>query len=184
MVITGANGTVLEITPDHAAKVTATVQTDLNAITSEGRGWTLPLRQPGAANTNDNVVWHLANNSDAAVDIMRLVVTSAEAGVWTIATGRTYTSGGASILLRQLNTSSGKTQDLTCFSGTALTMGGTAEETTYTRVAADSPIDLLKDAPIVVHSSGLVELRFQGDAGSAEMTVTPFIHGANPWELV
>lgn len=183
MKITGSDGIVAEVAPDHSIKVTATVQTDLNAITTEGRGWTLPIRQTGAANTNDNVVFHLQNTSDAPFDIMRMIVSSGEAGVWTLATGRTYTSGGTTLTLKQLNTSSGKTQSLAAYSGTAIVLGGTVDAVVYVRTAANSPIDLLKDAPIIAASSGLVELSFQGDAGGAEMTITPFIHGANPWEL-
>lgn len=182
MQINNADGTVAEVNPDHSFRTTAVIQTDMNAITSFGRGWTLPFTQTGAANTTDNVVFFLKNTSDKNMEIMLLRVSSAEPGLWTIEQGRSYTSGGAAIELRQLNVLSGATQDISCFFGTALTLGGTASVLQPERVGADDSRELLDWSPIILPPSGAMALRFQADTGSNVMGVTLKIHGANPWE--
>jgi hypothetical protein len=182
MILNDPNGEAAEILPDRSLRSTTVIQTDMNAITGFGRGWTLPFTQTGAANTTDNIVFFLSNASDKKMEVMLTRVSSAEAGLWTLEQGRTYTSGGAAISLRQLNVLSGATQDISCFFGTALVLGGTAVDLQYERVAADESRELLDWAPVVLPPSGSMALKFKGDAGGAVMGVTVKIHGANPWE--
>lgn len=179
--INDPNGAPAKVTADGQVRAISVVQTDLNYIGTLGKAWTLPFTQTGAANTTDNVIFHLQNTSDDEVEVMRLVVSSAEAGLWTTEYGRSYTSGGAAILLRQMNTLSGKTQSVSAFFGTALTLGGTAVDSIYTRLAADTPFDLLNYGPIILEPSAFMAIRFQADTGNNIMGVTPFLHGANPF---
>ena len=182
MILNDPNGESLEVLPDRSLRGTVVIQTDMNAIAGFGRGWTLPFTQTGAANTTDNIVFSLENTSDKNMEVMLCRVSSAEAGLWTLEQGRTYNSGGAAVVLRQLNVLSGATQDISCFFGTALVLAGTAIDLQYERIAADEPTELLDWAPIVLPPSGSMALKFKGDAGSAVMGVTVKIHGANPWE--
>jgi len=175
-------GIPAKITNDNRLSVVAVTQTDLNALAGEGSAWTLPFVQNAAANTTDNVVFHFKNTSGDAFDFMRLLVSSKDPGRWTIETGRTYSAGGTAITLRQLNSASGKTQDMTAYYGTGITLAGTASDIMYVRTAADETIDLLDYGPIVVEQSDTLAIKFKADTGSLEMAVTPIIHGSNPWE--
>ena len=182
MILNDPNGETAEILPDRSLRGTTTIQTDMNSITTLGRGWTLPFTQTGAANTTDNVVFFLKNASDKDMEVMLLRVSSAEPGLWTIEQGRTYTSGGTTIALRQLNVLSGATQDVESYYGTAIVLGGTATDLQYERVAADESRELLDWSPVVLPPSGTIAVKFQADTGNNVMGVTAKIHGANPWE--
>jgi len=183
MQITGPDGKNLEITVDNRAKVLATTESMMHLLSEEGRAWTLPFTQTGAANTTDNAVFHFKNTADKSFDIHRVVVSSAEAGLWSIYSGRTYSSGGTTIALRQMNVLSGKTQSMTAYYGTGITLAGTATGIVYMRVAANVPTDLLANTTALqIEPSGTFEIRFQADAGSNVMGVNVYTHGLEPWE--
>jgi hypothetical protein len=179
--VNDANGQPANITDDGQLRTISVVQTDLNYIGTLGRAWTLPFTQTGAANTTDNTVFNLKNTSDDEIEIMRLVLSSAEAGLWSLEYGRERTSGGTAVLLRQMNTLSGKTQSVSAFFGTALTMTGSATDNAYVRVGADAPFDILNYGPVILEPSATMSIRFQADTGSNVMAVTPFMHGSNPF---
>jgi len=155
----------------------------LHAMSEIGEAWTLPFRQTGANNTTDNPVFHFKNTSDKPFDVHAVICSSAEAGTWSVYYGRTYTSGGSALTLAQLNTLSGKTQDMNAYYGTALTLAGTAVLAASTRAAANTPVDVFqKQQAFQVEPSGTFEIRFEADAGNNKMEVIVFTHGEEPWE--
>lgn len=183
MQINGSDGRIADVTKDHRLRVFSASENLMHAMGEEGKAWTLPFTQTGAANTTDNVVFHFKNDADDPFDIHKIVVSSAEAGLWTVEYGRTYSSAGTTITLRQLNVLSGKTQDMTTFYGTAIVLAGTATDLIYTRVMADSPVDLLSDtASLQIEPSGTFAVKFKADAGNNVMGVSIMTHGVEPWE--
>lgn len=183
MIINGSNGTAAEVTPDGRVRTLAGNESFMHIMAEIGRAWTIPFIQTGAANTTDNVVFHFDNTSAEGFDVHKLVVSSAEAGLWSIYYGRTYASGGTTAPLSQMNVTSGRTQNMAAFYGTALTLDGTANLLVASRCAAGIPFDLLFNTEALqVEPSGTFEIRFQADAGGNVMTGTTFIHGTEPWE--
>jgi len=181
MIINDPDGTAASVTSDKRLQTVAVMQTDINALVGIGKAWTLPLTVT-AADATDNVVWHFKNTSSDPFDIMRLIVSSTIAGVWTLESGRSYSANGTAMTLAQLNTSSGKTQSMTAYYGTDITLTGTAVDLYYWKTAADTPYDILQYGPILVGPSGEVALKFNADSGTPIIAVTPVLHGANPWE--
>jgi len=181
MIINDPNGKPMNITSDGRAQVVSVIQTDINALAGEGRAWTLPFSVT-AADATDNVVFHFKNTSSDMFDMMRLIVSSTIAGVWTIESGRAYSSGGTTISLAQLNTGSGITQTMTAYYGTDITLTGTASILYYWKTAANEPYDILQYGPVVISPSGEIAIRFNADSGTPIIAVTPVVHGANPWE--
>jgi len=181
MLIHDPNGKSLNITSDGRAQVVSVSQTDINALASIGKAWTLPFTQ-AAADATDNVVWHFKNDSDVDFEIMRLLVSNSIAGTWTIESGRTYSAGGTAQTLQQLKTGSGITQDMTAYYGTDITLTGTAKDLYYFRTPVDTPIDILDYGPIIIQPSQTVAIKFNADSGTPTMTVVPIMHGSNPWE--
>jgi len=181
MIINDPNGIPVKVTTDKRLQTVSVIQTDINALAGIGKAWTLPFTHT-APNTTDNAVFHFKNTSSEIFEIMRLIVSSTIGGLWSIASGETYTSGGTAIALRQLNISSGKTQNMTAYSGTALTLGGTATDLYYTKTAANTPYDILAYGPIIITPSETLTLRFKADSGTPVIAVTPILHGNNPWD--
>jgi len=181
MIINDPNGTPLEVTSDGRAQVVSVMQTDINALGMLGRAWTLPFTV-AAADTTDNVVFHFKNDSDEDMEFMRFWVSASGAGLWTMEYDRVYSSGGTTIALRQLNVSSGKTQDMTAYYGADITLTGTAVDLGYLRIAADTPVDILDYGPVIVPPSSTFALKFNADSGTPTIACMPILHGSNPWE--
>jgi hypothetical protein len=114
--------------------------------------------------------------------MMRLIVSSTIGGLWTIESGRVYSAGGTAILIRQLNTSSGKTQDLTAYYGADITLTGTAIDIFYVKTAANQAFEILDYGPIIIAPATTLAIKFQADSGTPVLAVTPVIHGVNPWD--
>lgn len=183
MIITSADGKALEISKDGRARVHSINEPMMHAMAEEGQAWTLPFIQTGAANTTDNAVFHFKNTSDSGFDVHTVVVSSAEAGLWSIYYGRAYSAGGTALSLAQLSVSSGKTQAMTAYYGTGLTLTGTAVLLTAKRGLANTPQDLLSNSEsLQIEPGATFEVRFQAAAGSNQMAVTIFTHGVEPWE--
>jgi len=183
MNIHGPNGEVVQVTQDNRLKGLTVAESVMCGMAKVEGGWTLPFTQTGAANTTDNVVFHFENTSDKAFDFHFITVASAEAGLWTLESGRARSSGGTTMALAPLNVLSGKTQDMTAFFGTAIVVAGTAIDISYTRVAADTPIDILDNSKaLIIPASGTLAIKFKADAGNNVMAVTSRIHGKPPWE--
>jgi len=181
MIINDPNGVPAKVTSDGRLQAVSVVQTDINALGTIGKAWTLPFKVT-AADTTDNVVFHFKNTDSEDFEIMRLIVSSAIGGVWTIESDRVYSSGGTSISLKQLNLSSGKTQAMTAYYGADMTLTGTAIDMAYFKTAANAPYDILSYGPIIVTPASTVALKFQADSGTPVLAVTAILHGANPWE--
>jgi len=183
MIINGPNGTPADVTPDNRVRTLAASEPFLHVMAEIGAAWTLPFTQTGAANTTDNAVFHFENTSDDTFDVHKIIVSSAEAGRWSIHYGRTYSSGGTSVSLAQLNTLSGKSQNMTAYYGTGLTLSGTATLLMTCRLGADTPHDMLNGTEALqIDPSGVFEIRFQADAGNNVMTANIITHGVEPWE--
>jgi len=180
MLLNGPNGDPVDVTPDKRLKTVSVTQTDMNAMARQGLAWTLPFTQ-SSADITDNVVFHIENTGSDPLDVMRLLLSTGGAGLWTIEHGRAYSSGGAAVTLAQLNAKSGKTQDVAAYYGQDITLTGTAVDVAYLRVGADSPFDILNEAPVVLPASGTMALRFAADASVTVMAVTPILHGKVPW---
>jgi len=184
MIINDPNGTAGKITPDGRIYTLSAVEPFMHAMAEIGRAWTLPFTQTSAANSTDNAVFHFENTSDSAFDIHRVEVSAANEGLWSLYTGRTYSSGGTAVTLRQLNTASGSSQDMTANYGTALTLAGTATLVSVCRFAADDPRDLMANQQALQIGPGdTFEVRYDSDgtAGYA-MSVVIYTHGEEPWE--
>jgi len=181
MIINDSNGKPMKVTDDGRGQVVAVMQTDINALATIGKAWTLPFTQ-AAADATDNVVWHFKNTSDSDFEIMRLICSAAIKGTWTIESGRVYSSGGTAQTLQQLKIGGGITQDMTAYYGADIQVTGTAKDIYYFRTEADSPVDILQYGPIVIQPSQTVAIKFNADSGTPTMAVTPILHGANPWE--
>lgn len=182
MIVNDPNGDAQRVGPDGRATDLSVIQTDLNALADVGLAWTLPFTQD-AVDTTDNVVFHFENTSTEDFDFMRLIVSASGAGLWTVETDRAYGSGGTTLNLAPLKTLSGKVQAMTAYYGQDVILTGTAEDLFYVRVAADTPVDLLAYGPIVVQSSGTLAIKFNADAGTPTMGVTPILHGKPPWKV-
>jgi len=183
MIINDPNGIAAEVTADHRLKTLSAIEPFMHAMSEIGRAWTVPFTQTGAANTTDNAVFHFENTSDGSFDIHKVVVSSAEAGRWSVYTGRTYSSGGTAVSLAQLNTGSGKTQDMTSYYGTGLTLAGTATLLMTCRLGANNPHDMLNGTEAFqVEPGGVFEVRFKADTGNTVMAVNIITHGVEPWE--
>jgi len=183
VVINGSNGRTVDVTSDNRIVTLSASEPFMHVLAEIGKAWTLPFTQTGAANTTDNAVFHMKNDSDDTLDLHFISASSAEAGLWSIYYGREYSSGGTAVTLKQLNTLSGKTQELTANYGTALTLTGTATQLMFVRVKADTPVDLLQHSQALqLEPSGTVEIRFQADAGNNVMAVNVLLHGEEPWE--
>ena len=155
----------------------------MHVLAEEGRAWTLPFTQTAANDTNDNVVFHFKNTSDSSFDIHKIQVSCASKGLWTVETGREYSSGGGEIIVRQLNSGSSKTQDLNVNFGTALLLTNTASDIIYSRVNSDDPKDILADTEALQLESGdTFAIKFKADTAAQVMAVTVYIHGQEPWE--
>jgi len=182
MIINGPDGKSVEVTPDARVKTLAAVEPFMHVMSEIGQAWTLPFKVT-AADTTDNVVFHLKNTSDETLDIHYLKMSSTIGGLWTVEYGKTYSSGGTAILIRQLNTLSGKTQDLTAYYGADMTLAGTGTDLIYMKSPANTPIDLLADSQsLQVEPSAVIAIRFQADSGTPVIAGTVFLHGEEPWE--
>jgi len=181
MIINDPSGIPVKVTSDQRLQAVSVVQTDINALGTLGKAWTLPFTV-AAADTTDNVVFHFKNTSDDEMEFMRFWVSASGAGLWTMEYDRLYSSGGTTIALRQLNVSSGKTQSMTAYYGADITLTGTAVDLGYLRVAADTPTEILDYGPIIIPPSAMFALKFKADAGTPTIACMPILHGSNPWE--
>lgn len=183
MIITNSDGKALDISPDGRARVHSIEENMMHAMAEEGKAWTLPFIQTGAAGVADNAIFHFKNTSDSGFDIHKIAVSSAEIGLWSLYHGRAYSAGGTAMTLAQLNVTSGKTQAMTAYYGTALTLTGTAVLLTAKRSGANTPQDLLEGMEALqIEPGATFEIRFQGAAGTQPMAVTVACHGVEPWE--
>jgi len=183
MIINGKDGKAVNVTADGRVMALSANEAFMHAMSEIGKAWTLPFTQTGAANTTDNAVFHFENTSDDAFDIHKIMVSSEEPGLWSLYTGRTYSSGGTPLTLAQLNTGSGQTQSMTAYYGTGLTLAGTATLLSIVRLAADTPFDILHGSEAFqIAPSGVYELRFKADTGNTVMAITHVLHGEEPWE--
>jgi len=176
----GTSGKSATVTNDGSLRTISIVQTDINALAALGTAWTLPFTVT-AADTTDNVVFHVNNTASLDLEFMRIIVSSAIGGLWTIESGRTYSSGGTAVSLRQLKIASGKTQDMTAYYGADITLAGTASDIFYVKTAANEPFDLLNYGPVVVTPSSKMAIKFKADSGTPVIAVTSIVHGENPW---
>jgi len=183
MIINGPDGKAVIVTPDGRIPTLAANEPFMHAMAESGLAWSIPFTQTGAANTTDNAVFHFKNTSDETFDIHGMFCSSAEAGLWSLYTGRTYSSGGTAVSLAQLNTGSGKTQDMTAYYGTGITLAGTATLIAVKRQKADTPFDILSiQQALQISPSNTFEVRFKADTGNTVMACTLYTHGAEPWE--
>jgi len=176
-------GYLAGVTKDNRLRVFAAIEPIMHVLAEDGRAWTLPFKQTAANDSNDNIVFHFKNTSDTSFDIHKIQVSSASAGLWTIETGRAYSSGGAEITLRQLNSGSSKTQDISSNFGTALVLTGTASDVIYSMSSANDPKDILADTEALQLEAGdTFAIKFKADTGNQDMAVTVYLHGQEPWE--
>jgi len=183
MIINGKDGKAVNVTADGRVMTLSANEAFMHAMCEIGKAWSLPFTQTGAANTTDNAVFHFKNTADKTFDVHKIMVSSAEAGLWSLYTGRTYSSGGTTLNLAQLNTGSGQTQSMTAYYGTGITLAGTATLVSVVRLAANTPFDILHNSEAFqVSPSGTYELRFKADTGNTVMGVTHLLHGEEPWE--
>jgi len=184
MIINDPNGKAANVTEDGRLFTLSANEPFMHAMSEIGKAWTLPFTQTSAANSTDNAVFHFKNTSDNAFDIHAIMVSASNAGMWSVYTGRTYSSGGTAVTLKQLNTTSGKTQDMTAYYGTGITLAGTATLLEVGRVGVDIQTDLFsgKEA-FQVGPSDTFEVRYDSDGTAGyPMTVVVYTHGEEPWE--
>jgi len=177
----GNSGVAAKITSDGNLRTLSIVQTDVNALAGAGLAWTIPFTVT-AADTTDNVVFHIKNTSSSNLEFMRLMLSSTIGGLWTVESGRTYSANGTAVTLKQLKINSGKTQDMTAYYGADITLAGTASDMFYIKTAANQPYGLLDYGPIIVAPSATMAIKFKADSGTPVIAVTGVVHGANPWD--
>lgn len=184
MRVQGSDGTPLLITKDKRAHVVAVTHPDMHVMADEGQAWTLPFKQAAGANITDNVVFYFENTSSKKIDFHGIFVSSQDGGEWTLECGKSYTSGGTPVGLRQLDTLSGKTQSIVAYYGQAIVIGGTGIDVIYMSSRAGEDIDLLRGMEALkIRPSGTFAVRFKANTtGALSMSGTPALHGQMPWE--
>lgn len=182
MIINDPSGRAASVTADNRQKVLAATEEFLHALAEVGRAWTLSNTFSQTVLT-DNTIFFFQNTDSIAIDFHGLIFSSSVAGLVSIETGRTYSSGGGTALtLGQLNTSSGQTISQTSYFASAIVLAGTAATIMSYRIAANTPYNLLSDSFLIVEPNTTFAIRLTLDSQPATLAFTAILHGLEPWE--
>lgn len=156
----------------------------MHTMMEEGRAWSIPINITTIADTNDNTVFHLKNESDDYFDFHKIVFSANGTGVFSLSTGLSYSSGGTLITSKPLNTASGqKASDLSYY-GNNIIETGTQTKISNFRSQANQNVDLLGGLESLgLGPSDTISIKFKNDASTAiNLVGTLFFHGTEPWD--